>query len=158
MRPYGCLSRRYFLEKVNSEFKRFHRYSEHFSFLMIDLDYFKQINDKFGHEAGDCVLSRFSDLVKGLLRAGDSIGRLGGDEFGILLPETDKDEALDVAVRILNAVSGTKVEINPETRIHFTVSIGTATSKNTDKNSETIVSRADSSLYEAKKSGRNQVK
>ena len=153
----GCANRRYFLELAERELARAQRYTEQVSVLMLDLDHFKAINDKHGHQAGDLVLQKFVQVCKLTLRAEDLIGRLGGEEFAILLPETGRNKALDAAERVCRAVAATEVPLEGVPPIRFTASIGVATLAPEESSIEAIFGRADQALYEAKHAGRNRV-
>lgn len=151
----GLLNRRSFLERLDSELLRFHRYPEAFSFLMLDLDLFKLVNDEYGHSAGDMVLKDFANHVKSCLRDIDSFGRVGGEEFSIILPNTNIEGAQHVAERIRQKVESGTLTYENHT-IHYTVSIG-LTLNHKDDQSLTLMERADKALYLAKNSGRNKV-
>ena len=124
--------------------------------LMCDLDYFKSINDRFGHEAGDRALCHFAGILRQYLRPGDLAGRIGGEEFAVLLRATDLDDAHAIARRIRHQVAGEPFLDHGQT-IAFTVSIGIAPLTAADPDAETALSRSDSALYRAKRSGRNRI-
>lgn len=150
-------SRRYFDESLEREILRASRRGHPLSVLLIDVDNFKQVNDSYGHKAGDRVLAATAAALETALR-GDSItARFGGDEFAVLLPESDLDEATQVAEKLRKSVSAL-VESGELERAKITVSIGVAciTAKS-EIESETLLAAADSALYRAKKAGRNQV-
>ena len=150
----GLNNRRRFLELCREELKRVRRNRTPLVLLMVDIDHFKRINDTYGHDAGDAVLKEFAGRVCAELRETDSIGRIGGEEFSVLLPETDMQSAKTVAERIRAAVS--KKPVTGRT-LHITVSIGGADFENTHRNTvESILKSADEALYKAKQSGRNQ--
>lgn len=153
----GLNSRGYFLELLEAEIKRAQRYNSPLSVAMLDLDHFKAINDNHGHHVGDIVLKTFAQVAQETLRDIDVIGRVGGEEFVILFPETAIEQALEVAERLRKAVASTPVQIKSEVSTHFTVSIGLATLDNTDIKPNKILIRADHALYQAKDSGRNKV-
>lgn len=153
----GCNNRRYFLELAGRELTRARRYSAEISVLMLDLDHFKAINDRYGHPIGDLVLQRLVQVCKTILRAEDEVGRLGGEEFAILLPETGYPKVQDVAERLCSAISAAKVSWEGGSPIRFTASIGMATLTPEDFNIAAILGRADRALYEAKHAGRNRV-
>jgi diguanylate cyclase (GGDEF)-like protein len=134
------------------------RYQRIVSLLLIDVDYFKQINDKHGHLAGDEVLRHLAKLVKGFIRKSDIIGRLGGDEFLIMLPETDKQNALIYAEKLRRRIQQKTVAFN-DSSIGMTVSIGVSTfESDADINRiEDLLHQADTALYQAKRKGRNQI-
>lgn len=150
-------NRRYVEEHLEKEFERACRYGGEFSVLIVDFDHFKVINDQYGHQTGDRVLARFADLVKSVIRSVDVLGRYGGDEFIILLPETGLDGALAIAERIRTVIADKlRLEEDPDRRI--TASIGLSTYP--DGGVETVaefLARADRALYLAKETGRNRV-
>ncbi|MEO0826553.1 MAG: GGDEF domain-containing protein, partial [Cyanobacteria bacterium J06642_9] len=127
-----------------------------FAIMIFDIDYFKRINDTFGHAAGDEALRAFATVLRNHTREVDVLSRLGGEEFGILMPETDLPEALHAAERLRQAVESVKVNFKTN-QISMTTSIGIATLHESDEELHTLLSRADQSLYQAKAMGRNQV-
>lgn len=152
----GIANRRYFMERLNSEFDRAKRYESRYSLLMIDIDYFKSINDDYGHKAGDKVLQSAAAVMKKSLRTSDVIGRVGGEEFSVILPETEIKAAIFIAERLRKKVEETVV-IHKNEEIFITVSIGVSQSKNGDQSVDDIYVRSDSAMYNAKKNGRNRV-
>jgi two-component system, cell cycle response regulator len=122
---------------------------------MIDVDFFKQVNDQYGHRAGDTVLKEIALIIKSCLRKVDTVARWGGEEFVVLLPRTKKEDALIAAERILTAISGHSfADINKQ----VTVSIGIASMPDPSiDSSEKLVDASDAALYEAKGSGRNRI-
>ncbi len=153
----GALNLRTFYELANQEFSCFKRTGEAFSLLMLDLDFFKNINDTFGHEAGDVALQRFVQSVKANLREQDIFARTGGDEFILLLPGTPQSGAILLAERIRSEVNLVKVGA-PNNSVNLSVSIGVCSSLPDDKGIDDIVRRADVAMYQAKAAGRNTVK
>lgn len=153
----GCASRRYFLGHAEQEFLRSRRYGGEMSILMLDLDHFKNINDNYGHQAGDTVLKKLVQVCQSLLRGVDLIGRLGGEEFAIMLPETAGERAIEVAERLCLAVAAAEVPADDSPALHFTTSIGVASLMAGDPGIDAIISRADGALYKAKNGGRNRV-
>jgi len=149
-------NRRYFLELAKVELKRAERIKSSCSFLMIDIDNFKALNDQYGHQAGDLTLNFFASLIKKMLRAYDIFGRIGGEEFAILLPETPSDVALDIGQRIRQAIEESSVTFLTHT-IYVTASIGVATSSDKTESLQQLMSQADKNLYCAKHDGRNSV-
>lgn len=150
------LTRRQYLNIAESEFLRYTRYRRPLSILIIDADAFKGINDTYGHHAGDIVLRSLSLVAMEQKRAQDTFGRLGGEEFGLLLPETNLEQAKVVAERIQKAWEQTPTNMDGE-MIFSTVSIGGAEAAPTDKSFEDVLRRADRMLYKAKERGKNQV-
>lgn len=149
----GTANRRRFLELLDDEVERAERYGHEFCVLMLDLDHFKEVNDHYGHQAGDAYLQAFCSEVKSRLRASDRFGRMGGEEFAILLPETGIDEAMVMAERIRVATAELVIpELDPSPR---TVSIGAAAWERGDT-TDALLARADHLLYAAKAAGRNR--
>jgi diguanylate cyclase (GGDEF)-like protein len=150
---------RHSMELVDQEFQRVGRYPAHqgISLLMIDIDDFKRINDSRGHLAGDAVLRDVALVLKDSLRAVDSVGRYGGEEFVVILPHTPRDEAVRTAERIRQRVDAHAFDLGGE-KVHVTVSIGVATfpSEGVD-GPNALVREADRALYAAKEAGRNRV-
>ena len=147
-------TRRCWFDLASVEFARSRRYARVFSLLVIDLDYFKQVNDTFGHDRGDKMLQRFADMVRSECRTSDVIGRLGGEEFALLAPETSIDSAQLVAQRIVEACRRLRV-LAPAGDATCTCSVGVSQLRPEDENIESVLRRADTALYEAKRSGRN---
>ncbi len=141
---------------ANQEVVRAKRYSRCMSLMMIDVDYFKSVNDQFGHAAGDEVLGILSRLLVSLLRSADIIGRIGGEEFAILLPESNLDEAYELAERIRAMVSATPIQM-AEGSIRVSVSIGVAEITHEDVSIGCALKRADIGLYKSKNAGRDRV-
>jgi diguanylate cyclase (GGDEF)-like protein len=153
----GCVSRRHFLDVTRLELARSRRHEEDVSLLMLDLDHFKAINDMHGHLVGDLVLQKVVRVCMAALRSEDTIGRLGGEEFAILLPETGHDKAMEVAARLCAELAAAEVPLEGEPAVRFTVSIGVATLTGDDFSVGAMLGRADQALYEAKRTGRNRV-
>ncbi len=150
-------NRRAFLSSLNKELTRAERNSQNLSILMVDIDFFKKINDQYGHLGGDMALQHFSKIVKDLMRNEDTVGRFGGEEFAVLLPNTAINEALNIAERLRKAIED-GFAISEEHRIHFTVSIGVAVlDEKKTVSAVTLLNNADKALYNAKESGRNCV-
>ncbi len=150
------LNRRGFLALSASEFSRSLRYNSPMSLMIIDIDHFKNINDSLGHAAGDEVIVKLAQTCMKTIRKSDAFGRLGGEEFGIMLPETHLAEALQVAEKLREILAALVVRID-NTEIRFTVSIGVAERDVSDESLETLINRADVRLFAAKNAGRNRV-
>ncbi len=150
------LTRRHFFNIAESEFLRFLRYRRELSLLVMDADHFKDINDTYGHYAGDLVLRNVSLVTLEQKRAQDTFGRLGGEEFGLLLPETNLEQAKVVAARIQTAWEQTPCIVDGKL-IYSTVSIGVAQAGPDDRAFEDILKRADRMMYKAKEAGRNRI-
>ena len=149
-------NRRHFMQKIQEEFNRSKRYNTQLSLLMLDTDNLKEINDTFGHAVGDQVLQQIAKAFEENSREIDFAGRLGGDEFGIILPNTRIDEAFQLAKRLKQILSNQVVELQGK-EIQFTMSIGIAVITGKDDTIDDLLRRADLALYQAKNSGRNQV-
>lgn len=147
----GLLNRRGLFRAFDVEAERARRYGHPMSLILFDLDHFKQINDRLGHASGDRVLRAVGEEIRRTLRPADVMGRWGGEEFVVLLPETGLSAAVDVAERLRYLVSGLRSEAGP-----LSASFGVAPFSETD-NLGTLVRRADRALYEAKRAGRNRV-
>jgi len=153
----GTFSRRAFLERAVEEFQRSRRYGHPLCMAMLDIDAFKAVNDRHGHGAGDQVLARVAAVCIAQLREGtDHCGRLGGEEFGILLPETDLAGAQVGAERLRMAIRDLAFEATGQT-FGVSVSIGVAALSAGDDTFASLMARADAALYEAKSSGRDRV-
>jgi diguanylate cyclase (GGDEF)-like protein len=124
---------------------------------MLDIDHFKQINDTYGHQSGDLVLKSVANTFQEVLRSVDIIGRLGGEEFAVVLPETWIAKALEVAERLREKISEGEVALPDGTIIRFTVSIGIAALIDKNSNIDMLLDDADKALYRAKQAGRNRV-
>ena len=145
------------MEAANTELQRSVRYGSNFSIITFDIDHFKRINDTYGHAVGDLVLQHIAELCRQDLRSIDTAARFGGEEFVILLPETDLAEACLIAERLRHRFEKHKFEDNGNV-IQFTTSFGISDRKSTSAmNINTILNDADDRLYEAKANGRNQV-
>ncbi|MFH1868576.1 MAG: sensor domain-containing diguanylate cyclase [Candidatus Omnitrophota bacterium] len=153
----GMFVRRYFLERLGEEIKRAEYFNTRLSFIMVDIDHFKQCNDKYGHLVGDVVLKRIAKILKENLREIDVIGRYGGEEFCILLPETTKDEGAVAGERLRKAVEDSRVDAYDET-LKITISVGIAAYPDDTSDLNQLIDRADQMLYKAKEEGRNRVK
>jgi len=149
-------NRKHWEECLAKEFSRSKRYGHDLALIMFDLDHFKRLNDGYGHQCGDLVLIETAKNVKDLLRLCDQFGRYGGEEFAIILPETDMQGALDVAERIRSTIEDTPVYYQ-EKKINISASVGVAVIEDFDTNYEDLINSADSALYSAKAAGRNQV-
>lgn len=146
----GALTRRHMGDAFAQELERCRRHGRSMAVLLMDLDHFKAINDAFGHPQGDRVLIRFVAIVNTLLRSGDMLGRFGGEEFVVLLPETSLEEGMHVAERIRTTVE------QDGAKPSCTVSIGVTSSQGADT-ADTVIARADAAVYQAKMTGRNRV-
>lgn len=154
----GLPNRRHFLQRAEEELVRAQRYGGGLSLIMLDVDHFKRINDTYGHAAGDAVLRALGERCRALLRTADVPGRLGGEEFAVLLPQTDRMQALDAAERLRAGLASLQVEVPEQgTLLQFTVSLGVASRGPEDTTLARLLQAADAALYAAKQTGRNRV-
>ena len=153
----GLFNRRYYYVILDNEIERAKRYQSPLSLIMIDIDHFKQVNDKFGHLAGDEVLQSVSEMSKKLLRQIDKMFRYGGEEFMIILPETKQEEALNVAERIRSTIAETAIKIKKGS-VKLTVSIGVSEYGENHTAPNEFIESVDRAMYDAKKAGRNCVR
>ena len=150
-------NRRYFFDRLQIELERSRRHESKLAVLLLDLDFFKRVNDQYGHLVGDSVLVHISDvLTHDVLRRIDVVGRYGGEEFAVLLPDTDLDGACAVAERCRSAIESTPCPRSGGGSIAVTVSIGVVAPE-VGEGSDGVVRRVDSALYQAKSTGRNRV-
>lgn len=152
----GALNRRKFFQLGSLEFDKFIRYKVPFSTLMLDLDFFKHLNDEFGHAAGDHYLKEFTNILVENKRNNDVLGRLGGEEFALILPETNLNSALEMAESLRRLCDERKIYFNNQL-LHTTVSIGITKVWENDQTFQDVLKRADEALYQSKRNGRNQV-
>jgi len=156
--PLSCLNnRRAFFEQASKIEALAKRYKHQYTIVMIDLDNFKMVNDNYGHATGDEVIELLGKKVIEVIRSTDIAGRIGGEEFAIILPETKSDKALELAERLRSEISALKVNTSSRGFLTFTASIGVAELSTNDTNFNDTLQRADKALYQAKKQGRNRV-
>lgn len=159
----GLLNRRYFMELAKMELLRLKRHGGKLSLIMFDIDHFKVINDSHGHSTGDLVLKKIANISHETVREIDVVGRLGGEEFVVLLPQTDKEQAVNIAGRLRHTIAEAKVKTETGDEICFTASFGVATFENQSDELEKkstiddLLIKADTAMYQAKQNGRNQV-
>ncbi len=153
----GILNRRSFTRYIEHEFRNAKMLSEPFSLIIIDIDFFKNINDSYGHIVGDEILKSLSQLMKLSFRATDKVCRWGGEEFAILLPSTSLNNANNVAEKIRQKVEELSHQVKGNS-INYTISLGVSESLATDDSIDQIINRADTALYKAKDNGRNCVR
>jgi diguanylate cyclase len=152
----GLLSRHAFFDNANNYVSLAKREHRPFSVMIIDLDHFKLINDRYGHPAGDAVLKLFADVTNSVARRSDIVGRLGGEEFAIVLPNTTAAKALEFSARLHTAINKAVLTFKDKA-IKYTASIGLTEFDTDSKDSiDDLLARADLALYQAKHSGRNQ--
>jgi two-component system, cell cycle response regulator len=152
----GLFNSRHFFSQIKTEIKRYHRYSRALSLLIIDIDFFKDYNDTWGHLEGDKVLHDLGDTINSCMRSMDTAYRYGGEEFAILLPETRIKKACVVGARIKDNINARKFEPEPGKKKSVTVSIG-ATELAEGEDFRSFIRRADKALYKSKDSGRNKL-
>jgi diguanylate cyclase (GGDEF)-like protein/PAS domain S-box-containing protein len=152
----GLFNRMFFFERARQELSRSLRYQRSLSVIVFDIDYFKKINDSFGHPAGDAVLRRISSICREVFRQSDVIGRIGGEEFGVVLVECNLQQAGIVAERLRQRVAS-EIYYFEENAVSCTVSLGVAAFSGATEDIDSLMKRADNELYRAKNSGRNRV-
>ena len=152
----GTWNRGFFMEKSEEVVRMVRRYQHSATIMMADLDHFKSINDRYGHYAGDLVLEMFANICRDEIRESDILGRLGGEEFALMLPETSIAQATTLAERVRKATAAARVRLDGQ-EISVTVSIGLAQVGTGEQALETAIRRADHAMYRAKQNGRDQV-
>jgi diguanylate cyclase (GGDEF)-like protein len=152
----NVFNRRYFMEKLRAEIERAQRYGSRFAVAFIDVDNFKHVNDRYGHLGGDEVLQRVAQACMTEVRKTDVFARLGGEEFSLLLPETESEAALQLLERLRLRVAALRVAL-PDGVVGVTVSIGHASSGGEAREVNAILREADEAMYGAKRGGKNQV-
>lgn len=152
----GAMSRRSFNDQANRDVALAKRHNKHLSCALIDVDHFKAINDKYGHAAGDLALQHIVSTCQASLRASDYIGRMGGEEFAVMLPETPLIIALEVAERLRKAIESESFTLSGQ-EVRLTASIGVAACEGDVQTTDVLLHHADLAMYEAKSTGRNRV-
>jgi diguanylate cyclase (GGDEF)-like protein len=150
-------NRRHFFEIASLETERARRYKSPLSLLTMDLDHFKNINDTYGHHVGDRVLQMVAEIFRNVSRVTDTTGRIGGEEFAMILPNTDLSGARAAAEKVLTHCREAKLELEDAQVVTFTISIGIACLHEQDPDFERVMQRADTALYAAKKAGRDRL-
>ncbi|MBI3562170.1 MAG: diguanylate cyclase [Gammaproteobacteria bacterium] len=153
----GLLNRQAFMHRAEQEFSRARRFSRPLSMVMIDVDHFKSINDEYGHAVGDQVLRAMGKVCQARLRDSDCLGRVGGEEFVLLLPDTPQANAMYVAERMRESLVNSPMRLD-NLVLSITASFGVASLRDEDIDFNTVLARADAAMYNAKHGGRNQVK
>jgi diguanylate cyclase (GGDEF)-like protein len=152
----GCYNRREFDRLLGHHIAAAHRSDRDLSVIMLDIDHFKQVNDTYGHQAGDAVLKSISKSVLDAIRKGDYLARYGGEEFIVVLPDTQLIRAVELAQRLRNNIENLEIQLPDGERIRKTASFGVATLRE-HRSQDGLVGAADARLYAAKENGRNQV-
>lgn len=150
-------NRRFLDTRLEEEFNRFKRTGRKFALAMVDIDNFKYVNDTFGHHFGDLVLKRMSQTCSSNLRTSDILARFGGEEFCIVLPDTDQEGAMVICERIRLAVESMRVACNNDAEVPITVSIGVAVTDSSLESYERLLKNSDAALYASKANGKNRV-
>ncbi len=153
----GLVNRRLFISRLVEEVERVRRHGSTLSVLLFDLDHFKAVNDSFGHDAGDRVLCTVANIATQVKRVTDVTARIGGEEFALLLPETQHDGATHLATRLREAIEAASTLSDKGQTIKVTASIGVATVTQDHRTLDNILQLADSALYKAKDGGRNRI-
>jgi diguanylate cyclase len=152
----GVYNRRFLEKRLTEEFERHVRYSRKFSVIMLDIDFFKKVNDTHGHQCGDFILKGVSAKIASLIRKTDFLARYGGEEFCCLLPETDLASAKVLAERFRKSIAE-MIHLYQEKEVTVTISLGVSELNTQYPTPSSLLERADEALYQAKGSGRNKV-
>jgi diguanylate cyclase (GGDEF)-like protein len=152
----GLVNRRRFIEALDAEIERARTFGSALTIVLADLDNFKQVNDEFGHHGGDVVLRTFADLIRSHVRDVDVSGRIGGEEFALLLPETDAAGAARVAERMRRSLNDVAIPLSEGAAIHVASSFGVAELA-PEQSGDDLLRAADAALYRAKDEGKNRV-
>jgi len=152
----GLYNRRKLIELADTEFNRAVRYERDLSAIMLDCDLFKKVNDTYGHTVGDQVLKQLGEISLTSIRKADILARYGGDEFMVILPETDEESAMTVAMRLCQDVAATPFDTRAGP-LHFSISVGVAGLDRSIKNLGQLLDRADFASYVSKDTGGNRV-
>ncbi|NNF96248.1 MAG: diguanylate cyclase [Halobacteria archaeon] len=153
----NLLNKKAILQILNSELARARRHGSSLSLMMLDLDYFKKINDTYGHQAGDSVLVTATELIDKHVRGIDYVGRYGGEEIVIVLPDTAETESVEIAERIRRSLASTPIAVSESNFVNVTVSIGIAMFPTDGIDEGSLLNNADQAMYHAKGAGRNRV-
>ncbi len=149
-------NRRHFFECAQREFEQARLNDTPLSFLLLDIDDFKLINDTYGHQQGDVVLQRLAESARSTLRRGDLFGRVGGEEFAAIFPGCSQEVAMQIAERLQREIQRLSFQ-HKDITFNITTSLGLTSLGNTDTSQETLYARADAGMYQAKRQGKNQI-
>lgn len=152
----GIYNRRAYDKRINEELQRYLRHGNLFSMLLLDVDHFKRINDRYGHTVGDTCLKEIIKRIRPILRKSDFLARFGGEEFIVFLPETDGKGAVEVAEKLRRVVEDTEFIYKAKVE-KITISIGLTEVKPSGRSPDILFNRMDQAMYEAKRAGRNRV-
>jgi diguanylate cyclase (GGDEF)-like protein len=152
----GLFNRGHWEEMLRQDYARHRRYDSNAALVMFDIDHFKKVNDNYGHQAGDAVIQQTANIIRQNMRDADIAGRYGGEEFVVLLPDTDSDGAVMFAERLRQSIEAHEV-IHESHRIRFTISLGIADLSLPTSGYAQLIERADNALYASKSAGRNRV-
>lgn len=152
----GIVNRRQLVQLAEEQFKRFKNTGEIFSILMMDIDYFKKINDTYGHVVGDEILKQFSTYVENNLEENKIWGRFGGDEFVLILRKVSSEESKKIAEKLKLGINSDTIQCHGE-EINYTISVGITEVKHSDSSFEEVLKRADEALYDVKRNGRGSI-
>lgn len=147
----GLYNRRYFNDAIQREVERFKRFGHRFSLVMLDVDHFKRFNDSYGHLVGDDALQTVASVLRDTARTSDHVVRYGGEEFALILPHTDAEQALAASERLRQAMERRPVQVQKDQSVPLTISLGAATFPEDAINARDLVARSDEALYEAKR-------
>lgn len=153
----GLHNHRFFQERMANNIERCKRYGNHFSLVLIDIDFFKKFNDNYGHQAGDAVLKQVAETLKRSVRASDLVARYGGEEMAIVLDNADIEEALIIANKICKTVASKRFRLTEDLEVGVTITLGVSTYPQHGESSTEMIEFADKCLYRGKENGRNQV-
>ncbi|MBB6185337.1 GGDEF domain-containing protein [Oleiagrimonas soli] len=153
----GAFNRQHFLEQAESILHRLQKTDGEACLMILDMDHFKRVNDQYGHVSGDTVLRHVTGICRGELRASDVFGRLGGEEFGVLMPNCTPQQGKDIGDRIRHTLVTTPVEVREDESLTITTSIGLTSTRRSGYQLKRLLIHADEALYEAKRNGRNQL-
>ncbi|MCD7879789.1 MAG: GGDEF domain-containing protein, partial [Candidatus Gastranaerophilales bacterium] len=148
---------RFFQEQIRVKIKQSEKLKNNFSLILIDIDFFKKFNDKYGHQAGDAVLKHVAATLKKSVRAEDFVCRYGGEEMTIILNNTPKETGVSIAKKICETIASRKYPLTPDLEVNITISLGVSTYPENGKTPAELIEYADKCLYKAKENGRNQV-